>query len=321
MTEANLQEDQSTLIKRPELLITAGSIEEVKRYLDAGADAVQIGDAAYAERLPGSIHGEAIGQAVQYAHQHGAKVYAVVNKIIDHTLLSGLGDYLQTLIDYGVDALVFGDPAVWMTLRERNLQVKLHWTAEMTTTNYRTANYWASKGSARTILSRELNMQEIADFKKNAVTEVQIQVHGMTNIYHSKRRLVEHYLTYQGRKLQPVRDAGKIMYLIEKERPDERFPIIETEHGTHIMSSDDICMLECLDEILPLGLDSFYIESLLKTPLYNETVLRMYRKAIDAWCADPDSYELEEEWLDEIYELQDPERELSFGFLFKELVY
>ncbi len=96
-------------------------------------------------------------------------------------------------------------------------------------------------------------MQEIADFKQNTVTEVQIQVHGMTNIYHSKRRLVDHYMTYQGRKLQPVRDASKVMYLIEKERPDERFPIIETEHGTHIMSSDDICMLECLDEILPFG--------------------------------------------------------------------
>lgn len=307
--------------ERPELVIAAGSIDEVKKYIEAGADAVQVGSAKYAERLPGSMNTESIGLAVQYAHEHEAKVYVVINKIIDHTLLDGLGDYVQALADCGVDALVFGDPAVWMAVRERKLSLRLHWSAEMTTTNYMTANFWASKGSARTLLSRELNMQEIADFKQHTVTEVQLQVHGMTNIYHSKRRLVDHYMTYQGRKLEPVREAGKVMYLIENERPEERFPIIATEHGTHIMSSDDICLLECLDEILELGIHAFYIESLLKSTEYNETVVRMYRKAIDAWCEDRDEYECEDEWLDEIHELQDPNRELTFGFLFKEQVY
>lgn len=321
MAEHLQQDGPTTSLKRPELVISAGSLEEMKRYIEAGADAVQIGDAAYAERLPGSMNTEEIGKAVQYAHEHGAKVYVVINKIIDHTLLEGLGPYVQALADCGVDAIVFGDPAIWMAVRERQLPLRLHWSAEMTTTNYMTANFWASKGSVRTLLSRELNLQEIADFKQHTVTEVQVQVHGMTNIYHSKRRLVDHYMNYQGRKLQPVREAGKIMYLIEKERPDERYPIIETEHGTHIMSSDDICMLECLDEILELGIDAFYIESLLKSLEYNETVVRMYRQAIDAWCADRDNYECQEEWIDAIYALQDPDRELSFGFLFKEQVY
>src|SRR5690606_10395035 len=139
------------------------------------------------------------------------------------------------------------------------------------------------------------------------------------NIYHSKRKLVKHYLTHAGRELEPVhQEDGKILFLIEKERPDERYPIIEDENGTYIMSSEDFCMLEILDELMEHRIDAFYIESILKSREYNETVVRMYRQAIDAYIADPDNYEFQDEWVDAIYELQDPGRELSFGFMFKQ---
>jgi len=317
-----LDNQASDALRKPELSIAAGSLEEVKLYIEAGADAVIVGDLTYAERLPGSLPVSGIAEAVKLAHGKQAKIYVAVNKIFDHSLLTGLGDYLQSLQDCGVDAVIFGDPAVLMAVKDRGLSLKLHWTAEMTTTNYMTANYWAGKGASRTILARELNMEEIAEFKRGANHEIQIQVHGMTNIYHSKRKLVKHYLTHRGKELTPeYRQDGKVLYLIEKERPDERYPIIENENGTHIMSSDDICTIECLDELMALGIDAFYIEGLLKPLEYNTTVVRVYREAIDAYASNPDAYEFREEWLDAIHELQDPGRELTFGFLFKEQVY
>lgn len=69
------------------------------------------------------------------------------------------------------------------------------------------------------------------------------------------------------------------------------------------------------------GIDSFKIEGLLKSVAYNETVVRSYRAVIDAYAADPEGFEFQQEWLDAIAELQDPERELSFGFFYKEQVY
>jgi len=312
----------SDAFRKPEISISAGSLEEVKQYIEAGADAVVVGDLAYAERLPGSMPVTLIAEAVKLAHERQTRVYAAVNKIFDHSLLPGLGDHLQSLQDAGVDAVIFGDPAVLMAVRERGLGLRLHWTAEMTTTNYMTANYWASKGASRTILARELNLEEIAGFRRGANHEIQIQVHGMTNIYHSKRKLVKHYLTHRGKKLAPQYEQdGKLLYLVEQERPDERYPIIENENGTLIMSSYDICTIECLDELMELGIDAFYIEGLLKSVEYNKTVMRVYREAIDAYAADPAAYEFRDEWLDAIHELQDPGRELTFGFLFKEQVY
>jgi putative protease len=307
---------------KPELIISAGSMEEVRRYLAAGADAVTVGNLTYAECPAGSMNSDEIAQAVRLAHEDGKRVYVTVSKIIDNRLLDGLPDYLRSLEQAGVDAVIFGDPAVLMCVKDHRLQLKLHWSAEMTTTNYMTANYWAAKGAKRTILARELNMEEIKAFKQHADHEVQVQVHGLTNIYHSKRKLVRHYLNYQGRELEPVhQENGKVLFLIEKERPDQRYPIIENENGTHIMSAEDYCYLECLDELMELKIDAFYIEGLLKPVEYNETVIRSYRQAIDAYTRDPGQYEFREEWIDAIHELQDPGRELTFGFLFKEQVY
>jgi putative protease len=87
------------------------------------------------------------------------------------------------------------------------------------------------------------------------------------------------------------------------------------------MSSEDICILEDLHLMMEAGVHSFKVEGLLKPLAYNEAVVRAYRKAIDMYEADPESYEYDEQWLKEVRELQDPERELSFGFFYKEQVY
>ena len=39
--------------------------------------------------------------------------------------------------------------------------------------------------------------------------------------------------------------------------------------------------------------------------------MKSYRAVIDAYAADPEGYIFQQEWLDEIVKLQDPERELS----------
>ncbi|MFD2612632.1 peptidase U32 family protein [Paenibacillus gansuensis] len=306
---------------KPELLAAAGSMEQLKAYITAGADAVQIGEAKYGVRLPGSFSPEDMKAAVTEAHKLGAKVYAAVNAILDNSLLAELPGYLQTLQEAGVDAVVFGDPAVLMSARKAAPGMKLHWNAEMTSTNYATANYWGSKGAVRAVLARELNMDQVLEFKQKSELQVEVQVHGITNIYHSKRNLVQSYLTHTGKEGFSAAEADRGMYLIEKERQDERYPVYEDENGTHIMSSEDICMLENLHELMEGRIDSFKIETLLKSEHYNTVVIQSYRKVIDAYMADPQGYDFNDEWLDAIRAVQDPDRELSYGFFYKEQVY
>ncbi|MEK3721016.1 peptidase U32 family protein [Paenibacillus sp. FSL H8-0034] len=309
-------------MKKPELYISAGTAEEARRYVEAGADAVSVGEHRYGMRLSGEVLLDELSELIPWCHERGAKVYVMVNKIIDNEMLAQLPDYLQRVQQLQADAVVFGDPAVLIAMRQAAPGLPLHWNAEMTSTNYETANYWGSKGSKRVVLARELNMDEALEIKsKLPHMEVQVQVHGITNIYHSKRSLVTNYEDHQGRGQGASKGLEDGLFLIEQERKDERYPLYEDENGTHIMSSDDICMLENLHELVEGHIDSLKIEGLLKSPEYNEAVIKGYRLAIDTFCSDPDNYVFEEQWLDAIRELQDPRRELTFGFFFKEQVY
>jgi putative protease len=310
---------------KPELLTTAGSLHELERLIEAGADAVNIGEHKYGLRLPGEFTLEQVGEAVKLAHAKGAKIYVSVNNIMDNEILADLPDYLRGLEERQVDAIVFGDPAVLMAAKQFAPGVELHWSTEMTSTNYATANFWAGKGAKRVIVARELNLEEIHQIKRHVHLQVQVQAHGLTNIYHSKRNLVQSYMEHQGQnaRLEDL-GAGRGLFLIEAERQDEKFPIYEDRNGTHIMSSDDICMIENLHELLEEPIDSLKIEGLLKSAEYNEVVVRAYRQAIDAYAADPSRYIYNEDWLEGIRVIQQkeyPDRELSFGFFYKEQVY
>ncbi|MDP5272811.1 peptidase U32 family protein [Chengkuizengella axinellae] len=307
--------------QKPELLVTAGSIEELERLIQAGADAVNIGHNEYGVRMPGNFSIEEIKEAVRIAHGQDVKVYVSLNNIFNNAQLESLPSYLKELHDCKVDAITFGDPAVVSILNQVNIKMNLHWNTEMTSTNYVTANYWGTKGATRMILARELNLEEIQDVSEKLNLESQIQIHGITNIYHSKRELVKSYMGHIRKEDIENFDQNRNLYLVEHERQDLKLPIYEDENGTHIMSADDICTIDVLDEVLAEPIDSVKIEGLLKSIEYNETVVRCYREAIDSYFKNPESYEFNPEWLEQIKQVQDPDRELSYGFFFKEQVY
>ncbi|WP_139990928.1 peptidase U32 family protein [Paenibacillus paridis] len=307
---------------KPELLATAGSLEELERLIAAGADAFVIGEARYGMRLSGEFSKEMIAQAVEIAKPKGVRIYASLNNLMDNETADGLDDYVASLAEAGVDAIVFGDPAVLMAARQHAPGIALHWNAEMTSTNFVTAEYWGRRGATRFVLARELNMEQVIETAASTALETQVQVHGMTNIYHSKRSLVDSYMEHQSETDRlPRKDKDRGLYVMEAERQDERYPIFEDANGTHIMSSDDICMVENLHELMEAGVTSLKIEGIMKSIEYNETVVRAYRNAIDAYTANPDDYSFQEEWLEAIQQLQDPNRELSYGFFYKEQVY
>lgn len=311
-------------MKKAELLTAAGSLQEIIRYAEAGADAVQIGEQQFAMRLPGEICGPALKEAVDTAHRVGLKVYVVANRIMDNQAVPLLPAYLAAVQEAGADAVVFGDPAVLAAAKEAGLTgLRCHWNPEMTATNYATANYWASKGSVRAILARELNLEQVLEFKRNCISEIQVQVHGITNMFHSKRRMVTSYMEHRGDTAGSSAgySSERGMYLVEEERQDERYPIYEDETGTHIMSGDDVCMLDALQELLEAGIDSLKVESLMKPVEYNEVVLKAYRAVMDTYYADPAAYVFRQEWLDAVEAIQPADRPLSYGFYYKEQVY
>lgn len=209
-----------------------------------------------------------------------------------------------------------------MISREVAPSLKLHWSTETTGTNWYTCNYWGRKGAKRAVLAREISMDAIIETKENAEVEIEIQVHGMATMFQSKRTLLEHYFQYQGKEVElEAIKTDKNLFLHDKERAN-KYPIFQDENGTHIMSPNDICIIDELQDLIEAGIDSFKIEGLLKDSAYIIAVTGFYHKAISMYLNNPDQYDEEKDnLLAEMEKIQPPNRSLDTGFFFKETVY
>ncbi|MDD9785004.1 peptidase U32 family protein [Priestia megaterium] len=309
-------------MKKPELLVTPTAVSEIESLLQAGATAVMVGEQRYGLRLAGEFKREDIVEAVNIAHQHNAKVYVAMNGLFHNDKIAELNEYILFLKEASVDAIVFGDPAVLMAVRETAPEMKMHWSTETTGTNWYSCNYWGRKGAKRAILARELSMDSIIDIKEKAEVEIEVQVHGMTCMFQSKRSLLGNYFEYQGKVMEiENRKVEKDMFLLDNER-NNKYPIFEDENGTHIMSPNDMCIIDELSEMIDAEVDVFKIDGVLKSPQYILEVTKKYRQAIDLCVDDREEYEnVKDDLLEEIESLQPINRPLDTGFFFKETVY
>jgi putative protease len=309
-------------MKKPELLVTPVTINDILPLSEAGADAFVVGEQRFGLRLAGEFTREDVQKAIDLAHSKGKKVYVAMNAIFHNEKIEELSDYIQFVAAAKADAIIFGDPAVLMTAREVAPDMKLHWSTETTGTNWFTCNYWGRKGAKRAVLAREINMDAIVEMKENAEVEIEVQVHGMSCMFQSKRSLLGNYYEYQGKVMEiENRSMKENMFLHDNER-ENKYPIFEDENGTHIMSPNDICIIDELQEMLEAGVDSFKIDGILKSSEYILAVTKAYREAIDLFSEDPDAYEdKKDDLLADIEEIQPANRSLDTGFYFKETVY
>nr|WP_247739233.1 peptidase U32 family protein [Bacillus sp. 165] len=309
------------MVKKPELLVTPKTVNDIEQLAKAGADAVIVGEQKFGLRLAGEFPREEIKKAVEIAHQHNVKVYAAMNGLFHNEKVEDVTEYVAFLQEAGVDAIVFGDPAVVMAVREMAPNMKLHWNTEITATNWFTCNYWGKRGAKRAVLARELSLDAVLEIKEHAHVEIEVQVHGMTCMFQSKRSLIGNYFEYQGKQMELEKKYEENMFLHDKER-ENKYPIFEDSNGTHIMSPNDICMIDELEELIDGGIDSFKIDGVLKSSEYIIEVTKKYRKAIDLCVEDREAYDsIKGQLYNEIEDIQPVNRSLDTGFFYKETVY
>ena len=305
-----------TSMKKPELLAPAGTLEKLQFAIDYGADAVYLGGPGWGLRaFAGNLSLEEIAKGVAFAHERGAKVYITVNIMPHNADLIGLEQYLSDLAAIGVDAFIVSDPAVLLTAKQVAPTVPIHLSTQANVVNYRSAQFWAEQGVERVILARELSLAEIAEVRQRVGAELEVFVHGAMCISYSGRCLLSNYLTgrdaNRGECAQPCRYRYA---LVEEKRPGQYFPIEEDERGSYIMNSKDLCLIEHLPQILPVGVEGLKIEGRMKSVHYVATVTKVYRQALDCYFADPESYQFRPEWLQELRKASN--RSFTTGFYF-----
>ncbi|KEI81686.1 U32 family peptidase [Clostridium botulinum] len=307
-------------MKKPELLAPAGNLEKLKTAINFGADAVYLGGSKLNLRaFADNFTDDELQEGIKYAHDRGRKVHVTINVFPRNEDFNGLEEYLKKLYEFNVDAIIVSDPGIIMTARETVPNLEIHLSTQANTVNFKTINFWYKQGVKRTVLARELTLEEIKTIREKIEKDCELEafVHGSMCMSYSGRCLLSNYMTgrdsNRGACAQPCRYK---YYLMEEKREGEYFPILEDDKGTYIMNSKDMCMIEHIPELVQSGIDSFKIEGRMKSSFYVATVVKAYREAIDAYFEDPENYTFKEKWMD--YLKKASHRAYFTGFYFND---
>lgn len=278
--------------KKPQLLAPAGDYEKLLFAIAYGADAVYLGGEEFGLRVKSNNFTlEEIKKAVDYAHDHGVKVYITVNIFAHNEDIEALPQYLSALNDIRPDGLLISDLGVFMLAKEYAGDIPLHISTQANSVNYKTVEAWEKLGASRVVLGRELSLEEIALIAKKTDAELEIFVHGAMCMSYSGRCLLSNYLTGRDANRGACSHPCRWQYvLMEQDRKGEYMPVEEDSHGTYIMNSKDLNLLPFLPDFIDLGLSSLKIEGRVKTAYYVSVVTKVYREALDLAYTDREAF-------------------------------
>ena len=136
---------------------------------------------------------EDLKESIVLAHSHNTPVFLTLN---EHYYSQDQYDYLLWYVDEalkaGVDALIVGDIALMVMLKERNISIPLHISTAGTAFNSETVHFYQELGASRIILPRHLTIEEIESLASD-VSGIELEAF----ILNSRCANVDGFCTFQ----------------------------------------------------------------------------------------------------------------------------
>lgn len=250
-----------------ELLAPAGDLERLKLALLYGADAVYVGGRDYSLRANAKNFSiEELKEACNFAHKLGKRVYVTVNIVFHDKNLTNLKEYLEKLKEIEVDAVIVSD-IVAVTLA-KNIGLDIILSTQASTLNYEAVNFWKNLGVKRLVLGREAKREDIIRIKKECGVEVECFIHGAMCTSISGKCVLSNYTTNRDS------NRGGCAQIC-------RWVFNNNEKADFTFMSKDLNMVEYLEDMINIGIDSFKVEGRMRSVYYIATVIMCYRKMID----------------------------------------
>jgi putative protease len=299
------------IIKKPELLAPAGNLEKLKVAIMYGADAVFVGGKEFSLRSQASNFSiEDIAAGVAFAKKYGAHIHVTCNIILHQDNLQGIQEYLRTLDQIGVTAIIVADPYIMTIAKEMNLNLEVHVSTQLSTLNLKAIEFYQNMGMDRVVLGREVTYEDLKTIMEYAPVDIEYFIHGAMCIHYSGRCMLSNYLSRRDANRGGCSQSCRWYYDLY-----QNGELVNHEDDMPFsMSSKDMSLIDHIGELIELGVDSFKIEGRMKSLHYIATVVSTYRKLIDAYCEDPDHFQQNESYRDEL--LKAANRALCQGFFY-----
>lgn len=301
--------------KSVELLAPAGTWDALVAGVESGADAVYLGGKHFNMRMhEGEFNFDdaTLKKAIDYAHEHGVRLYVTLNNLISNEEIPALREYLAYLNEIRPDALLVQDFAVLELVHEMGITIPLHTSVMMNTHNEHAIEKLKEYGITRIVVGREMTLSELSLFRERTGIEVEYFMHGDMCISESGQCIHSGVLFGQsgnrGRCLKPCRWAYQLIDEKTGEVLDEDGP------GAYKLALKDMCMYRAIPQLIQAGVFSFKIEGRMRPAGFIRRIVSTYRKAIDAYIADPNGYTTDEEGWKNLYDNRARDFTTTFAF-------
>jgi len=272
-------------MKKLELLAPAGNELKMKTAFAYGADAVYLGIPDFSLRVRiNDFDLKGIKEAVKYAHSLKKKVYVTVNIFAHNQHFKKLPAYIKALRVMKIDALIVSDPGIISLIKKIWPQAEIHLSTQANCTNLEAVKFWVRQGVKRVILGREVTLKEIKEIHKAAPkVELEYFVHGAMCMAYSGRCFLSKLMLDRSGNLgdcaQPCRWEYEVT--LKTGNHPEELELVEERHGTYLLNSKDLCLINYLKDLQAAGITSFKIEGRAKSVYYQAMVCGIYRQALE----------------------------------------
>ncbi len=259
--------------KQFELLAPGGDLDSIMAAIVAGADAVYCGlDRFNARNRASNLSLNELITVTHIAHQFDCKIFLTLNIMMLDSEFPALYRLLNRLIDTEIDGVIVQDLGLAYLLKQNFPVLDVHISTQMNTHNKGQIEFASQLGCSRVNLSRELNIDEIAELaehgKKHNVA-MEVFVHGSYCIGFSGLCYISSYRNgasgNRGRCSQPCR---------------ERFETTAVGQSYPMNLKDNSAYLDML-ALAEAGVYSLKIEGRIKKSHYVYTVVDNWRKQLD----------------------------------------
>jgi len=294
---------------KPELMAPAGDWTMLRAAVNNGADAVYFGlDKLNMRAKASNFTIEQLPEIISFCKEHKVKTYLTLNTIVFEEELAELEQIIIAAKQNGVDRIICSDLAVADLCHKHDFPFCI--STQSSVSNSLAADVYKRMGAVRIVLARECSLDEIKKIRAKTDLEIEAFVHGAMCIAVSGRCFMSHHLfcksANRGECIQPCRRE----YEVYDTAIDKSLIIGED----YIMSPQDLCTIEFIDQLIEAGIDSFKIEGRKRAPEYVAKAVSVYRQAIDLYFDGNLTKEKKKELLTELEKVYN--RGFSSGFYF-----
>lgn len=167
------------------------------------------------------------------------EIFVNINKNLFNDDIIPIKELLKELDTLNLSGIFFYDLALVKLKKELNLKTELVWSQTHMVNNYKTCNYYHSKGVKYALLGKEITLEEIIEILKNTTIIPMVEVVGLPSVAFSKRKLITNFYKDINKEPKEVLDVVEKVtnstYELTEDNNGTSFFLKEVINGTSVI--------------------------------------------------------------------------------------